>query len=309
MNEESLSPLKDLPPDAPVTAPATTQHDVVPWLYGLGFLVLAVAIIYLWQYPGTPAEAPPDPAIEQRLADLDSRLTKVEQQSSPALAKISARLNVLEGRTTDETQLASRLDALSGRIESLSGRDQTGIDAIKQQMSALTAQVAALESNAGNMEAITKRLNRLARLQEASAALAAGRPIGDLPDAPPVLVRYAHIAPPTEADLRLRFPAAVRVALQASQPIEGSAPFLARIWDRAQNLITIRRGDEIVVGNPSAVILARAQTAVEAGDLSQAVDDIETLKGKPAQVMASWLSDAKALLDARSALIRLTAQS
>jgi hypothetical protein len=301
------------PPDPPPEASNPRRRDLVPWLYGLGFVVLAAAIIYLWQYPGTPDEPPGNAAaiqaVGQHLADIDGRLAQLEQRPTADIGKITARLDALEGRTTDQTQLAARLDALSGRIESLSGRDQTDIDATRGQISALTTRIAAMEANTSNVGTIAGRLNRIARLQEASLALAAGRAIGDVPGAPDALTRYAQAPPPTEADLRLRFPAAEKVALAAHQPDEGDAPFLGRVWDRAQSLVTIRRGDTVVVGDPAAVVLGRAQTAIDAGDLAGAVAAVESLKGSPGQAMASWLSDAKALLDARAALAQLAAQA
>ncbi len=227
----------------------------------------------------------------------------------PDLGKITARIDALDGRVTDQAQLANRLDTLSGRIESLSGHDQTNTEATKEQISALTTRLTELEANAANLETITKRLGRLARLQEAFFALASGRPIGDLPDAPEILARYSHSAPPTEADLRLRFPQAQQAALAADQSDERNQPFVGRVWEKAQGLITIRRGDEVMVGNPSEVILNRARTALDAGDIVGAITDIETLSGQPGKAMAKWLADAKALVDARSALAQLAAQA
>jgi uncharacterized coiled-coil protein SlyX len=311
MTEPPLLPPPDPAPSAPVSPGNRSGRDIVPWLYGLGFLVLAAAIFYLWQYPSTPSEPADDRSaiqtVAQRLADMDTRLNNLERRPTPDISKITARLDTLEGRLADQTQLAARMDTLSGRIESLSGRDQTGIDLAKQQVGALTSRVASLEANATNVEAVTRRLNRLARLQEATLALAAGRAIGDVPDAPEPLARYAHAAPPTEADLRL--PQAERAALAARQPDENDAPFLDRVWDQAQGLVTIRRGENVVVGNPAAVILSSAKTAIGAGDLSGAVAAVESLKGPPAQAMSAWLSDARALLDARAALARLATQA
>jgi hypothetical protein len=289
--------------------PKPPRRDLVPWFYGLGFLVLAAAIFYLWQYPKMPREVTGDTsalqAVQQHLAAADQRLSKVEQGPAADIAKITARVDALDGRVADQTQLASRLDTLSGRIESLSGRDQSGLDAVKQQLDALTARVTAVEANAGNLDAAAKRLNRIARLQEASFALASGRPVGDVPDAPAALARFAHAAPPTEEQLRLRFAPAEKAALAAKQPDEGNAPFIDRVLERAQGLITIRRGDDIVVGNPTAVTLSHARTSLDQGDLTGAVDAVETLKGQPAQAMATWLADAKALLGARSALAEM----
>jgi hypothetical protein len=313
MTEEPLLPPPDPSPDTTVKGPNPTPRNLVPWLYGLGFLILAAAIFYLWQYPTTPAEPPGDAsalhAVEQRLADIDTRLNRLEQRPSPDLGKFTAQMDALSGRVADQTQLASRLDTLSGRIESLSGREQAGINATRQQIDALTTRITVLEATAGNVAAVFQRLNRMARLQEASFALASGRAIGDLPNAPEALARYSHAAPPTEADLRLRFPLAKQAALAAYQPGGGDAPLIGRVWERAQGLITIRRGDDVIVGNPAAVILTRAQTALDAGDLAGAIEAVETLKGKPEQAMANWLSDAKALISARSALAQLAAQT
>jgi hypothetical protein len=313
MTETPLLPPPDPEPMAPVSPTQESRRGILPWLCGLGFLLLAAAIFYVWQYPNTPSESPDDrlaiQAAAQRLADVDTRLINLERRPSPDINKVTARVDALEGRVTDQTQLAARMDTLSGRLESLSGRDQTGIDLAKQQVGALTARVAALEANATSVEAVTRRLNRLARLQEATLALAAGRAIGDVPDAPEALARYAHAPAPTEADLRLRFPPAERAALSARQPDQNDAPFLDRVWDQAQGLVTIRRGENVVVGNPAAVTLSRAKIAIDAGDLPGAVAAVESLKGAPGQAMSAWLSDAKALLDARTALAQMATKA
>ena len=82
MSEQTLL----LPPDGPTeraTEPAKPkQRDVVPWLYVLGFVILGLAIFYLWQFPGTrveepPAEAAAIQAMQQHLADIDNRLTRL----------------------------------------------------------------------------------------------------------------------------------------------------------------------------------------------------------------------------------------
>jgi hypothetical protein len=313
MTDEPLLPLPDESSEPIPVPPKPPNRDLVPWLYGLGFLVLALAIFYLWQYPSAPGEAAANASatreVEQHLADMDARLARLEQRPTADLGQITARVDALGGRIADQTQLASRLDTLSGRIESLSGRDQTGLDATRQQFDALTSRVAAIESNAVSLDAVNKRLNRLARLQGASFALASGRPIGDLPDAPEALARYAHAAPPTEAQLRLRFPRDQQAALAAKQPDDTDAPLAGRVWERAQGLITIRRGDDVVVGNPSAIALNLAQSALDVGDLTGAVTAVETLKGAPGQAMANWLADAKALLSARAALADMADQA
>lgn len=304
MTEQTYLPPPEEAPEPAVISPRQQKRDPVPWLYGLGFVILAVAIFYIWQYPSEPrdADSPALHAANQQLADMNARLTRLEQRPTPDFGKLIARVDALDGRVADQTQLASRLDALSGRIESLSGRDQTGLDSINQKIESLTGRVAALEANAGAVVAVTKHLNQIARLQEASFALESGRPLGDLPGAPDALTRFAKIAPPTEASLRLRFPSLEQAALAVRQPDDLNAPLVDRVWDRAQSLITIKRGNDVVVGNPVAIALNRAQTALDQGDLKAAVDAVETLTGQPAEVMSNWLNDAKALLNARAAI-------
>lgn len=313
MTEQPLLPPLQEPPEPIVAAPKAPRLDLIAWFYGLGFLILAAAIFYLWQYPGMPRQSSDEATalqtIEQHLADIGARLNRLEQQPTPDLGKIIPRLDALDGHAADQTRLASRLDTISGRIESLSARDQTGLDANKQQLDAVTGRIAALDANAGNLAAVTKRLNRIVKLQEASFALAAGRPVGDLPDAPEALARYAHNVPPTEAQLRLRFPGAEQAALAAKHPDDSEAPFIDRVWERAQSLVTVRRGEDVVVGNPSAIALSRARASLEGGDLGAAVDAVESLKGRAGPAMADWLADAKALLGARSALADMVARA
>jgi hypothetical protein len=310
---------------------------VLPWLCAIGFVVLAAAIVYLWQYPGTPADTTAG-AIDRRMAELrvaeqkldaiEDRLARLEQQPRPPsaadLGKITAQLDALEARVSDQTRLSSRLDVLSGRIESLSGINQSGIDGVKQQTQSgievvkkqtqsgiddlkqevenNTSRLSAIEKAAGGVDAVAKRLDRIARIQAASLALGNGQPLGDLPDAPPALARFATAAPPTIAHLRLTFPKLEQAALEVSQPRTTDGPFIDRVWERAQGLVTVRRGDEVVIGDESALRLTHASTALEAGDLVAAVHETSQLDPKALHALSDWLAEAKALIDARAAL-------
>jgi hypothetical protein len=301
----------------PPTAARRERRDWFPWIYALGFLILAVAIGYVWQNPNTPvdsgANASDMRALVQRSDALDTRLGHLEQQPNPPsaadLGKIAARLDALEGRISDQTQLSSRLDAVSGRIEALSGRDQTGLATTQQQLDSVAARTAALEHSAGDLGSLANRVERLARIEAAVVALASGQPLGDLPGAPPALSRYAHAAPPTVAQLRLAFSEMERSALAASQSNSGSGAFIDRVWERAESLVTVRQGDDVIVGDTSAVVLNHAYTEVEAGDLEGAVRAMATLNPLALHAAAGWLSDAKALIDARSALADMIAHT
>jgi hypothetical protein len=133
-------------------------------------------------------------------------------------------------------------------------------------------------------------------------------PLGEIPGAPAALTRYAAAPPPTEAALRLAFPAAAEAALAADHPA-ASKPFGARIWAEVQDLITIRQGEHVLVGDPAAGVLAHAQTALDAGDLAGAAASVAGLSGPAAQAMAPWLGQVGGLLAARAALADLAAQT
>jgi hypothetical protein len=313
MTEETPTPSIDHPnsPSAAVQPPS--RRDPFPLLYGVGFLILAAAIFYVWKNPNPPvetaAEAAAKRATEQRITEIDTRLAKLEQRPEPDFGRIVKRMDALDGRIADQTQVGTRLDTLSGRIEALAGRDQAAQDAVKQQTEGLGKRIASMETKVGGLDVVSKRLNRIARLQEAAFALAAGHPVGDLPDAPEALSRFAHAAPPTESQIRLRFPIAERAALAAKQPDTEDGPFAGRVWERAQGLLTIRRGDDVVIGQQASIVLGQARTALDAGDLAGAVSAVSELKGPPSQAMADWLADARALLGARSALASMADQA
>ena len=121
------------------------------------------------------------------------------------------------------------------------------------------------------------------------------------------LARFATTAPPTEAALRLDFPAASQAALKVSQPDTGDKPFLDRVMARLQDFEAdhgaggrsrgdrqLRRGD------------AGARSGfVGRGGPGGAVKAVGTLTGPPKEKMAAWLADATSLQEAREALASL----
>ena len=48
------------------------------------------------------------------------------------------------------------------------------------------------------------------------------------------LAKFAEAKPPTEAELRLAFPAVAKAVEKASEPITEGKPFVDRLWTRAQ---------------------------------------------------------------------------
>jgi len=377
MNETPALPPPDRaePAAAPRSAAAPRNRNLVPWVYALGFIMLGLALLWIWQNPNPapqravqprldtlaqqlqmlnervmqlaqrPAPQPVNLApLEQRVAALERRpppapdLSPIEQQlaalrsqieakavgaPAPDLGPLEVRVEALERQVQAVQSLQSRLDQLASQRAELGPRlaqlaaDQQALAArvqdldaaMKAQQANFGTQLQSAQQQANAAVAAAGKAARLARLQAARAALQAGMPLGVIEGAPPALARFAEANPPTEAALRLAFSPAAKAALDAAEPDTAGKPFGERLWERAQQLVTIREGDRVIVGDPAAGVLAHARQEVDAGDLAGAVASVSTLTGLAAQAMASWLDQARAVLAARAALDTMAAHA
>jgi len=234
---------------------------------------LAGRVVALETRPAAPAGPAPVPteAINAAIAPLAARLAAIEQRPAPPPAA-----------TPDSVaQLGQRVAALEGRA---AATDQT-------------PRIAAVEARVQVVHAATALLQRLS----------AGEPLGPalalLPSTiePPAALRaFAAAAPPTEAELRRDFATAARAAKLGSTPESGDASIVVRGF--LAGLVTVRRGDEVVLGTGDSAALATAETRLNAGDLAGAVAALAPLTPGAAQAIAPWKARASALLDARAAL-------
>ena len=223
------------------------------------------------------ANPPPPPST----APLEARIAKLEQQAAippppPVdIGPVTSRLDAVAAKQ------GSDLQGLTGRLDTLEGR----IAAAEKQGSALIQQIGG----------VAERAQSVSRIQVAAAALAAGQQLGELPGAPPAL--------------RLSFDAAAEAAQHASQPAAmEDKPFASRMWNRAQQSVTIRQGDRMVAGDPVAGLLAHARQSLDAGDITGALSALDGLNGPAAAAMAGWTTQARSLLEARAALATMAAR-
>ncbi len=279
------------------------------------------------------------------LGPLEARIAELERRPAPAAADLgpfAGRVAALEGRPApppvDLSHIEARIAALEGRppvdlhpvegrIAALESRPpppppdfrpvEARIAAMEKKQAddaaALGARLGAAEAQgrqtAAGLGAITERAARFGRLQAAGAALEAGQRLGEIPGAPPALAKFALDAPPTESALRLSFNAAAEAAQRASQPaIMDGKPLLDRMWTRAQQSVTVRQGDRVLVGDPIAGVIQHARQQLDAGDLAGAVKALEQLAGPAKAAMAEWVGRAQSLLDARAAIAELAAR-
>jgi hypothetical protein len=303
------------PPVPPPAAPAR-RHLLFPVLTAAGFLILAAALGWVWRHPAVPpTDTEQTEALAHQLSELEARVARLEQRPQPQipdLGPLSARVTALEQRPPPQAGAAPAPDLapLERRLTALEQRQPPNLAPLVASLTALetasrTTQAEMsrrIDAIEGRLAASEKAARRIPVVQAATMALAAGQKLGDLPGAPPALARFADAAPPTEAALRLAFPQAAREALAVSHPASEGQPLLTRLWAQAQDLVTIRQGDRVLIGDPAAGVLAHARADLEAGDLAAAVADVAKLEGAAAQAMSAWLAQARSLLQARDAL-------
>ncbi len=293
--------------------------SLMPLLVLLDLVILALAATYVWRFPpnatearlaaverrlaaGSPAAPAMDAALAARVDDLATRLAALEQARA-ATAALAARLAEDEAKldavakaeaaraeAAPATPATSTLDAeaVSARLQG----DEAKLDALKESAAAMAREIANVAGRAAAH----------ARFEAAEAALAAGRPLGDLPGAPPALARFATMAPPTLAGLRAAFPLAAAARAAAPSPALGS-----RLMDWIGAVVTVRRGDQVLLGDTLAARLAAAQSALDGDDLAAALALLAPIEGAPGAALAAWKQEAGQLLAARRALADLMA--
>ncbi|MDE2580538.1 MAG: hypothetical protein KGL52_02790 [Rhodospirillales bacterium] len=241
-------------------------------------------------------------ALTQQVAHLASTVGQVSQRSEAAAHQLAVLSQQVAAQVQHQAASDERISALAAERAARATETKDAVASLRQALAAQQAATATLTRKLDALANASGQTSRLAEVQAARVALAAGRPLGDLPGAPPALTRFAAAAPPTEAALRLGFPEAARAALAASRPVVAGKPFLAQLWARAQGLVTIRQDNRVIVGNPASGTLATAQGRLDAGDLAGAVAALNALKGPAAAAMTPWRARAQSLLDARAAL-------
>jgi hypothetical protein len=280
------------PQPAPVRA-ATVQapppairprRSFWPWLGIIGFLLLAAGEGYLYR-------------LHQLIPDNATAIAVLQAQVS-GLQQYANRAQPAPDSVVVQADLTQKIADL-----------EASVTVLQTQSAADHAHIATLAANSTDLSQLTAKITLLNRLQTARMALDAGQPIGNIPNAPPALTLYATTAPPTEASLVLSYPEAARQAnLVSVERVQGTS-FWTRVLARMEGLVTITNGSHVVVGAPAAAITAQAQALLDAGDLAGAVAALDVLSPTTQAGLGDWLTQARNLLAARTALISMADQS
>ena len=293
-------------PPAPPVPPASQPVGTPLWVTGV-FAVFVFGAIGGIGWLSLSGIVATKPVSDPRVASLEQALRQDEQQIAALEAKLSALASRPAAAAGNTSALEARLAALEQRPAPVMP-DIAG--AVAGASADLAAKISMLDSRL--QQEASKEAARAAlasRLQSASMALELGQKLGEIPDAPAALSRFANAVPPTETALRQSFSGFAAAAEASSHPSATDHNFAERMLYRVEALVTIRQGDKVLVGSPAAVTLEAAHGKLDAGDLAGAVAALAPLDDTARAAMAPWLTDAKALLDARAALSTMAAKS
>jgi hypothetical protein len=319
---------------AVVTPPAPRRGGGA--LAGLALLIAIAAVgafLWLWQQQQDLAQRvsaipQPSPAadptqlaslqdqvqgLQKQLGEVSKAIAGAPSQSNAVdLKPLEERIAKLESQQPASAGPAPDLGSLQDKIASVAADAQAAKSAVAKtadQLTAVQQQLQAtqqkLETAQQAAEASSGKAVQAQALARAQVALSSGQPLGPIPGAPSALTRFATTAPPTEAQLRLSFPAAAAAAEKASQPATAGESFGARVLHNAEALITVKQGDRVIVGSPASQVLGEAHARLNAGDLAGAIRELDALDPSAAQAMSGWRDQAQSLLDARAALAQM----
>ncbi|HTG24680.1 MAG TPA: uroporphyrinogen-III synthase, partial [Reyranella sp.] len=238
--------------------------------------------------------------LEKRLRALSATATEKPTGSDPAVAELRSRVEALESRPAAAPPAGTpaappampageadkEIAVLRAEITTL----HTALQALDQSVTGQREQTKALGDalgarNAGEQKALVAArasavIGVAARL---SAALDSGLPFaadltllaplaqGDakLTEVAAALQPYAQAGVPSRAALAASFPAVAKAAL-ADDVADDS--FGERLLGKVRSIVSLRRVGDDVPGDSAEAKLARAEAALDAGDLAKAVD-------------------------------------
>jgi hypothetical protein len=243
------------------------------------------------------------------------------QQTGEQLSQLRGRVaEVAEQGSSRATQLEQAAAQRVQQTEQALRQSLTALEAATQQKvqtetQAIGQRISTLEQEQKRFTALEQRTAQLAAIDRLRSALAAGQPLGaalqPIKDPPPTLARFATVAPPTEAGLKLGFEQAAQQARAASdaamKPDGSKSSVMQSAGQRLSGLVTVRRGEQVVWGDAAEAELERARRALAAGDLELSLGALEKLPPAARNAMEGWADQARALIAARAALRQLAA--
>ena len=289
----------------------SARRDLTARLDDLEKRLRAVSATVAERPSGPAAPGAPDPAI----ADLRGRLEALEKRPAEAAPSTAApAAPAVDAEKEKEIALLTR--EIATLRSSMSALDQA-VATQRDQAKALSDAVGAKSGNEQKALTAARAAAVIGVAARLSGSIEAGIPFaGDLNLLMPLiqgdarlseisasLQPYAQTGVASRATLEAEFPAVAKAAMAEDLSDDS---YGSRLVGKLRGLVSLRRvGD--VPGDTTEAKLARAETALHAGDLAKAVDLVKSLPAQTSRATAAWLGKAEAHLAARRGLDQLAA--
>jgi hypothetical protein len=259
--------------------------------------------------------------LQADLQKADARLASLETAPAPQsdagqIAALELRLAALESKPMPAGTDSAALDQLRAEVAAIktngaavmSAQVQADLDA---KVQATEAKLTAIEQSAQAQAAAT--LTRAA-LGQIAAALDSGAPYPSAiaalagADIAVVLTDNASAGLPSLQALQASFPDSARTALEAALRANMGENWSERVGNFLRTQVGVRSLTPRDGPDPDA-ILSRAEAALTAGDVAQALAEIATLPTPAQDALSAWRVQAQLRLDAQAALAALLAKA
>lgn len=256
------------------------------------------------------AEAQPrEQALRTDIGKLQAAIAAEQAERAKALASLGERPPAPATPATSSTTSEAptpRLDEMQARIEGIAPRLNSVADQVAN-LSKTLGNVAGRDdlSRASAMLVTTGLLGEAFQRHEAlGGILETLRAIGASEAELAPLAPFAASAPPTPAALL----AELRAIAAKSNPEKAEGDFFERLRSGAASLVDIRRTGEIT-GTDDAAHLARAEQALQRGDVATALTLVGRLTPARAEGFAGWRTRAEQRVKAVDAIGKLRSEN
>jgi uroporphyrinogen-III synthase len=277
---------------------------------------------------GAPVAGPPE-AVQAAIAELRKRIDAIETRpangtASPATTAPAPAPAPPPDSDKDMAALRLELATVRSALQTLDQAVGAQKDDVARQREQTRALATAVErsSAGGDQKALAAArasavIGIAARLSAAlesglpySTALALLTPLaqGDarLGEVIASLQATAASGVPSRQALATEFPAVAKMALADDLADDSLGE---RVLGKIRGLISLRRVGADVAGDSVEAKLARAEAALDAGDVAKAVELVKSLPPQTARAIASWLARAEIHLAARRTVDQLAAHA
>lgn len=261
-----------------------------------------------------PLKATTDPTVLDRIAALESQSAPDVSQIENRLIDLQSRLTAIELTPTDGS--AASIAALKTEVQDLrnagmvggaelAAATEAGLQEAQKAAAAVTANAEQLAKTARNLAAF----GQLQMAYDTGAAFAGALTelASEIDPIPAVLSVNAATGLPTLNVLKADFPAAARLALDAALRNQ-----LGQSWsERATNFLRSQTGARSLnprEGLDPDAILSRAEAALNAADLKTVLTELDALPPDAQPALAAWRAKAETRIAANDAIAVIAAK-